>query len=191
MVSESFEHRPFPGRNTVDENKPGVVDARPVRGGKAATYYAAVTSSYVDYARSLRDACVRATFTPYDPGVRLGLCARHSILGQIQVYYLFDLMPAAGRAWCARGVQTPEHATSTRLGPEVKVPPFPPGVPIELELRAAGATLLAFVNGRQVLAAHDAAFGAGSFGIRVGRENDVSHPVRILCHGYELREVMP
>jgi len=191
VVSESFESRPFPGRTALEENAPGVMEARPVPGGKGATYYAAVTDCYVDYARPLRDACVRATFTPLDPGIRLGLCARHSVLGGIQVYCLFDMIPLAGRAWLARGVQSSKLASSSRLASEVSFDAIAPGEAIELELRVAGPTLHAFINGRPVLAAHDPSLGAGSFGIRVGKEHDVHHPVRVLCHGYEVREVLP
>lgn len=191
LVSEAFETRPFPGRQSVDEYRAGVVESRAVPGGKGMTYYAPVTSSFVDYARPLRDACVRSTFTPLDPGVRIGLCARHSILGGIQIYYLFDLTPLTGRAVCSRAVGTPQHASSTMLVPEVKIAPIAPGSSIELEMRVAGPTLHAFVNRIHVLSAHDASFGAGSFGIRVGREHDVAHPVRVICHGYEVREVMP
>jgi hypothetical protein len=191
LWGQGFETSPLPGRPALEEVRNGVRMAWPVPGGKMVVFPTATTAVYVDYARHLRDACVRADFTPLDPGARIGLAARHSILGAVQMYYLFDIMPLAGRAWFARAVQAPGEAMSTRLGREARFEPIPLRATIELELRVAGATMQAFIGRRNVLSAHDAAFGSGSFGIRVGREHEVSHDVHVVCHGYQVCEVAP
>ena len=191
LTSQSFETAPFPGRTSLVESLGGQRLAWPVPGGKLISYTQPITSSYVAYDRVHRDACVRASFTLLDPGARIGLAARHAMIGKVQIYYLFEFMPLVGRAWCSRGVSGPGHATSSRIGAEVRVPPVALNRPVELELRVAGPTLHAYIDGERVLSGHDAAFGAGAFGIRVGMEPDLPPPVRVICHGYEVREVAP
>lgn len=191
-LSVSFAQMPLPGRPARDEMRPDAWQLQGFPQGVLATFFADATGAFTDFKGTWSDACVRTTFTPYDAGVRLGISARHAVIGGGQLYYSFNVTVPTGRAWLSRNVQWPDFASADAIGRTRDVPGgVPVGAEVTLEMRLSGPSLRAYVNGVCVIAEHDPTFGVGAFGIRCGREPNTPNPVRVLCHGYEVREVSP
>jgi hypothetical protein len=134
---------------------------------------------------------VRATFTVFDPGARIGVVARRAAVDEARVGYAFNLAVDRGSAWVSAVFESDAcveqkslRATTAAAGRGLRRVHM-------VELRAEGGRLQAFVDGQRVLTVDDATFAQGAFGVRIGRETprDLT-PVRVLCHGYDLREVL-
>lgn len=133
--------------------------------------------------------CLGDAFTALDAGARLGLQARHVAVGDAQTYYSLDASVDKGAAWLSRAVQRRGFAAAETIAAPVASPAITAGRPVELELRVQGPTLSAWAGGAELFRVHDPTFGCGAFGIRAGRERRATRPVRVLCVGYEIREV--
>src|SRR5579883_1754402 len=147
--------------------------------------------SFTDTKVRLRDSCTRATFTTLDADTYCGIVARQEALGGANTQYQLEVSPEQRAARLVRYFFTPKTSGVAVLVPwtqDMRIAPN--GYPNEVEMRCQGPTLQGWVNGSQILAVHDAAWGIGSNGPRVGRKtSDSPHPARIVCHGFDIRMV--
>jgi len=164
----------------------------PHEGGLLFTLLEPRTPTFPNPDVELRDACVRARFTVLDPGARIGVVARRSALAEGRVGYALDVTPDRNEAWLKRVFEANAHADSTTVAIRKGHAGIPaPGPTTDVELRLLGPTIQIVVDGALVATHHDPHYGVGAFGFRVGRETEASDvPVRVVCHGFDVREVI-
>jgi hypothetical protein len=138
----------------------------------------------------IRDACVRASVRAIDGAATFGLMLRRAPIGDgARTFYMLEVSPQTGCARLARCFATKEELGATPLVDWRRVTAVAPGVPIELELRAQGTALEAWVGGAPLAALHDPALGIGFVGLRVAMTQGAGQTVRIACRGFEVRQV--
>jgi hypothetical protein len=140
----------------------------------------------------VRDACVRASFASLDGRAQIGVMLRREPIGDgARTFYALDVWPDKRSVRLARCFSTKEEAGATPLfGWAEAACVAPVGQENQLELRAQGATLEAWVNGVRVAAVHDPVLGIGWTGMRATPvEVRPGERVRVFFRGYEARGV--
>lgn len=163
----------------------------PAHNGILFTLPTTVAFSFTDAKLRTRDACSRATFTALEPEVYYGIVARQEPLGGANTQYQLEVMPEQRAARLVRYFFTTKTSGVSVLAPWTQHASIAPtGYPNEVELRFQGPTLQGWVNGAQVLAVHDLAWGIGATGPRIGRQSaNTPRGARIVCHGFDVRMV--
>jgi hypothetical protein len=145
----------------------------------------------LDWVR-VRDACVRASLASLDGRVQPGIMLRREPIGDgARTFYALDVWPERRSVRLARCFSTKEESGATPLfGWAEAACVAPLGQENQIELRAQGATLEAWVNGARVTTVHDPVLGIGWTGIRA-MPVDVrpGERVRMFCRGFEVRGV--
>jgi hypothetical protein len=188
LVSRDFTHVPLPGEKFRGFSRlDGLAAAAPPE-GIVLTAPAAGRWLFVEPWLRVRDACVRATMTAQGGPVLFGLMARMEPMeGGARTYYALDV-DAGRRAFrFARCFSTKNDLGATAL---VDFAPgaacvAPAGQANEIEIRAQGTALEAWVNGARVAALYEAALGIGFAGIRL----DARGAGRAFMRGFEIRQV--
>jgi hypothetical protein len=188
LVSRDFTAAPLPGEKfRAFSRADGFAAASPPE-GIVVTAPAPGRWLFIEPWLRVRDACVRATITALEGTILFGLMARMEPMeGGARTYYALDVDSARRAFRFARCFSTKNDLGAT---PFVEYAPgtacvAPPGHANEIEIRAQGTALEAWVNGARVAALYEAALGIGFAGIRI----DARGPARAFCRGFEIRQV--
>jgi hypothetical protein len=140
----------------------------------------------------VRDCCVRSAFMCFDPYAQYGVMLRREPIGDgARTFYSLDVQPGKQSVRLARCFSTKTEAGAHALFGWAQLPCIaPPGHPNEVELRAQGTAIEAWVNGTCVIQLHDPVLGIGWTGMRVAPiEVPAGTKTRVLCRGFEVRAV--
>ncbi len=190
LVSHDYRAMPIPGKASRGPEGDAFMHVAPHHEGVVATFSADTTYTAHVPGPPIRDACIRGVFTPLGPGARLALMARWKPLQTAAMFYSFELSVDGASAFASCVVTS--KGTSDRVALTGGIRTHVTERPIVMELLCQGATLRGLVSGRLVFELHDARFGEGAVGFRVGREPTPHAPTTsILCHSLEVAEVAP
>jgi hypothetical protein len=192
LVSRDFSREPLPAEKhrawsrldgiAATEDPSGIVVHLPP--GEARVFME-------DWVR-LRDGCVRAAFACLDGRAQVGVMFRREPIGDgARTFYSLDVWPDRRSVQLARCFSTKTDYGAAPLLAWKEVPAVLPGNGLnEVELRAQGTAIEAWVNGACVAQVHDMVLGIGWTGIRaVPVGAPPQSRTRVLCRGFEVRAV--
>jgi len=190
LVSRDFTEHALPGQtHRVWSRLDGSSATAHPHGLVVATQSAEVFCE--DWLRA-RDVCVRASLGALDDASSLGIVARREPIDGARTFYALDVLPAARKARLARCFSTKKETGVTPLVDFTRCDAIRGGGALEeLELRAQGTALEAWVNGHRFAALHDPVLGIGFVGIRIERRDAKAAWTRVLLRGFEARQVTP
>ena len=189
--ARDFSRFPLPGESTRTHRWPSGngYDAAPQ--GTMVTVVSKALLVFSQYALTLRDGVVRASFVAFDPYIELNVFARQQFIDSAQVRYELAVRPAnldVGLArFCTVGAGDPGAAWLHSRTRHPAVAPL--GARNVLELRFFGPTLQTWVNDQLITTVHDPALATGGVGISVGtcEPPEQFTPQRVMCEWLDVR----
>jgi hypothetical protein len=190
LARYDFEEDPLPGMSIrvspFDESLPTI----DMPGGLAVSLVKVCARNCIVPLAGARDVALSLTVTAIDAGLYLGISSRRIVVADASVHLLFSIQSHLSRFELAYIAGTPTASGTQILAEGVRPDCVAPvGQPNTLDLRVQGGSIQGSVNGKNVCTVHDAALGAGTFGIYLERTAPEGAARQAIVSSFEARSL--